>query len=70
MYKRLTITFTEAEGAALDRLAQQDTRPVKDEVRALVRAEAQRRHVWFDDPASPDWRGRSAAELGLPWEDV
>jgi hypothetical protein len=62
MLKRLTITFTEAERAALDRLAQQDTRPVKDQVRALVRAEAERRHVWFDDPESVDYRGDSAAE--------
>jgi hypothetical protein len=70
MYRRLTITFTEAERGALDRLAQRDTRPVKDEVRALVRAEAERRVLWFDDPESVNWRGRSAYELGLPWEDV
>jgi hypothetical protein len=70
MYRRLTITFTEAERAALDRLAQLDTRPVKDEVRALVRAEAERRCVWLDDPENANWRGRSAFELDLPWEDV
>jgi len=54
MYRRLTITFTAAEWAALERLAQQDTRPVKDQVRALVRAEAERRHIWLDDPAGPE----------------
>jgi hypothetical protein len=70
MYRRLTITFTEAERTALDRLAQLDTRPVKDQVRALVRAEAERRRVWLDDPESANWRGRPASELGLPWEDV
>jgi hypothetical protein len=53
MYKRLTITFTAAERAALERLAQQDTRPIKDQVRALVRAEAERRHLWLDDPTGP-----------------
>jgi len=53
MYKRLTITFTAAERAALERLAEQDTRPLKDQVRALVRAEAERRHVWLEDPAGP-----------------
>jgi hypothetical protein len=70
MLTRLTITFTAAERAALDRLAQLDTRPVKDQVRALVRAEAERRHIWFDDPASAGYRGHSAAELGQPAEDV
>ena len=70
MLRRLTITFTAAERAALDRLAQQDIRPVKDQVRALVRAEAERRCLWFDDPASAEWRGHSAAELGRPAEDL
>ena len=62
MLRRLTITFTAAERAALDRLAQQDIRPVKDQVRALIRAEAERRHVWLDDPASVEWRGRPDSE--------
>ena len=39
MLRRLTVTFTPAESIALDRLAQQDIRPVKEQVRALVRAE-------------------------------
>jgi len=46
MLKRLTITFTEAERTALDQLAQQDTRPVKEQVRVLVVQEAQRRAMW------------------------
>ena len=70
MLNRLTITFTTAERAALDRLAQQDVRPIKDQVRALVRAEAERRHIWFDDPASISYRGSSAVEVERPWEDV
>ena len=63
MFRRLTVVFTPAESIALDRLAQQDIRPVKEQVRALVRAEAERRHVWMDDPASAEWRGRPDAEF-------
>jgi len=62
MLRRLTITFTPAERAALDRLAQADTRPVKDQVRALIRAEAERRHLWLDVPEIADGRGRPAQE--------
>jgi hypothetical protein len=32
-------------------------------VRRLIRAEAERRHVWLDDPASADYRGRPDSEL-------
>lgn len=70
MSRRLTVVFSPAESLALDRLAQQDTRHVKDEVRALIRTEAERRCLWFDDPASAEWRGHSAAELGRPVEDL
>jgi hypothetical protein len=62
MLKRLTITFTPAERAALDRLAQLDIRPVKDQARALVRAEAERRHVWSDDPAPTEGYGQTGLE--------
>ena len=68
MLRRLMITFTAAERVALDRLALQDTRPIKDQVRALVRAEAERRHVWFEDPARADQCAHSAAGLGRPAE--
>jgi hypothetical protein len=70
MLRRLMITFTAAEWVALDRLALQDTRPVKDQVRALIRAEAERRHVWFEDPARADKCAPSAAELGRLAEDA
>jgi hypothetical protein len=62
MLKRLTVTFTEAERLALDRLAQADVRPVKDQVRALIRAEAERRHIWLDSPESLRYRGRPDCE--------
>ena len=62
MFRRLTVTFTPAESIALDRLAQQDIRPVKDQVRALVRAEAERRCLWYDDPSSASYRGRPDSE--------
>jgi len=62
MLKRLTVTFTEAERVALDRLAQADVRPVKDQVRALVRDAAKARCIWFDDPATVNYRGRPDCE--------
>jgi hypothetical protein len=46
MLKRLTITFTPDEREALDRLAKQELRPVKEQVRLLVRSEAERRGLW------------------------
>jgi hypothetical protein len=62
MLKRLTVTLTSAERAALDRLAQADVRPVKDQVRALIRAEAERRHIWLESPESRNYRGRPDCE--------
>ncbi len=41
--RRLTVTMTEGEREALDRLARQDLRPVKSQIRWLVTQEAQRR---------------------------
>lgn len=52
MLRRLTITFTEAERVALGRLAEADTRPVKDQVRVLVKQAAIARNLWNEDP---DW---------------
>lgn len=46
MLKRLTISFTTEEREALDRLAREDLRPVKDQVRVLIREAAQKRGVW------------------------
>jgi hypothetical protein len=57
MLRKLTITFTPEEREALDRLARAEFRPVKEQVRALVRAEAERRGLW---PA--------AQEQGIPVE--
>jgi hypothetical protein len=70
MYQRLILTLSPAEQAALTRLAEADLRPPREELRFLLREAAKARHVWLDDPASAEWRGRSAAELDLPWEDV
>lgn len=41
--KRLTVTMTAAELAALERLARQDMRPAKSQIRWLVTQEAERR---------------------------
>ena len=67
MLRRLTITFTAAERAALDRRRNRISGPSKIQARALVRAEAERRCLWYDDPASANYRGglipRTLAEL-------
>ena len=57
MLKRLTITFTPDEREALDRLAQTDVRPVKEQVRFLLRAEAERRGLWPMTPRNCRVRG-------------
>jgi len=53
--RRLTVTMTEGEREALDRLARQDLRPVKSQIRWLVTQEAQRRGLLdaTKTPAAP-----------------
>ena len=43
MYRRLTITLAPEERDLLDRLSQADLRPVKEQLRWLLRQEATRR---------------------------
>lgn len=43
MLRRLTISFTEEERNALQQMAEYDFRPPKDQMRWLLRQEAQRR---------------------------
>ncbi len=43
MYRRITIILAPEERELLDRLAQADVRPVKEQLRWLVRQEATRR---------------------------
>jgi len=43
VYRRLTITLAPEERELLDRLAQADLRPVKEQLRWLLRQEATRR---------------------------
>lgn len=50
MAQRLIITLSDQERVALERLARAEIRPLRDQVRLLVREEAQRRGVW-PDPA-------------------
>lgn len=64
MMRRLTITFTVRERAALEALSKQELRPMKEQVRHLVRAEAQRLGLWPEDdptPAGDGARGERAA---------
>jgi len=46
---RLTLSFTPDERAALQRIAEADFRPPKDELRWLLRQEAQRRGLRLDN---------------------
>jgi hypothetical protein len=51
---KITILFTDEEQAVLEVLARQQVRPVKEQVRFLVRAEAERQGLWpVDDAARP-----------------
>jgi hypothetical protein len=52
MDKRITISFTEQERRALVKLAEADMRPLPDQVRFLVRSEAERRGLWPERVAS------------------
>lgn len=68
--ERLAIKVLPAHKLALARLAQIEDISEAAILRRLIRAEAERRAVWFDDPASATWHGHSAAELGRPEADV
>jgi hypothetical protein len=68
--ERIALLVLPAHKRALALIAQAEDISPAAVVRRLIRAEAERRHIWLDDPENADWRGRSAAELGLPWEDV
>jgi len=46
MTKRLTIDLTEDERQALVKLAEADLRPAQDQIRFLLRSEAERRGLW------------------------
>jgi hypothetical protein len=53
VFKKLIITFTPDECEALDRLAEVEVRPVKDQVRVLVRSEAEKRGLWPNPQVQP-----------------
>lgn len=46
VFKRLTITLDQEEREALTRLAQADVRPPKEQLRFLLRSEAEKRGLW------------------------
>jgi hypothetical protein len=48
MLQRITITLSKPEQAALERLAQADMRPPREQLRYLLRREAQARNCWHD----------------------
>ncbi len=61
MLRRLTITFTQEEREALARLAQADVRPPKEQLRFLIRSEAEKRGLW---PIAPAPRSAPAETAG------
>ena len=63
MYQRLILTLSPAEQAALTKLAEADMRPPREQLRFILRETAKARCLWFDDPSSADFRGRSDAEF-------
>lgn len=68
--ERLAVQVLPAHKLALARIAQTEDVSAAAVVRRLIRAEAERRHIWFDNPEALAYRGRSAAELGRPAEDL
>lgn len=58
--KRLALKVLPAHKLALARLAQAEDVSEATIVRRLIRAEAERRCFWLDDPASADDHGRTA----------
>jgi hypothetical protein len=65
MSTRLTITMTQEEREALARLAQADVRPVKEQLRYLLRSEAERRGLWPTAPARPAREGCAMQGLNV-----
>ena len=61
--ERLAVKVLPAHKLALARIAQAEDTSEATIVRRLIRTEAERRHVWLDDPASVEWRGRPDGEL-------
>jgi hypothetical protein len=56
--ERLSVKILPAHKLALARIAQVEGTSEAATVRRLIRAEAERRHIWFDDPLSADHRGQ------------
>ena len=68
--ERLAVKVLPAHKLALAHIAQAEDVSEAAVVRRLIRAEAERRHLWFDDPATISYRGHAAYELGRPSEEV
>jgi hypothetical protein len=60
--ERIAVKVLPAHKLALARIALTEDVAEAAIVRRLISAEAERRHVWFDDPSSADYRGRPDAE--------
>ena len=61
--EKIAVKVAPAHKLALERLARVEDMSEAAVVRRLIAAEARRVGLWFDDPASAEWRGRPEAEL-------
>ena len=68
--EKIAIKVAPSHKLALSLLARAEDVSEAAIVRRLIRAEAERRHVWFEDSACADHRAHSAAELGRLAEDA
>lgn len=62
--ERLAVKVLPAHKKALERIAQVEDVSEAAIVRRLIRAEAERRCVWFDNPETADYRGRGIEAFG------
>ncbi len=58
-YERFTFLCDEEERRMIAALAKRLERTQSDAIRVVVREAAVNRGIWFDDPASANWRGSS-----------
>ncbi len=67
-----TFTFkcSDEERRMIDALARKLERSQSDAIRVVLRKAAVDAGAWFERPETEQYRGRTAAELGLPAEDL
>jgi hypothetical protein len=66
--ERITVKVLPAHKLALARIAQAEDTSEATIVRRLIRSEAERRCLWYDDPSSAAYRGRPDSEYPVGTE--